>query len=282
MTLLKQIKIALTGASGFIGSHISREAGQIVVIDRNDSEDVICEKLKDVDVVINLAGAPIIKRWTKAYKDVLVSSRINTTRKLVRAVNDSSVSHFISTSATGIYPDNTECDETCPSLSDDFLGKLAAKWEEEALKCTKKTTIFRLGVVLGKEGGALKKMLLPFRLGLGGPIGDGSMVMSWIDICDLVRMYAFAIDNKLSGVFNAVSPRLVTNKEFAKELGKVLKRPAFIPVPAFMLKLIFGQAASVLTASKIVYPKRALQEGFSFLYPDISASLNHILLDKSR
>ena len=273
------MKIALTGASGFIGSHIRKNFGDIVVIDRNDTVAEIQAKLKDVHAVINLAGAPIIKRWTKSYKDILISSRIGTTKRLVQAINSSNVSHFISTSATGIYPDDIECDESCTTLSQDFLGRLAQDWEREALKCEKLTTILRFGVVLGKEGGALKKMLLPFRLGLGGPIGDGSMVMSWIDIHDLMEMYRFLLERGEGGVFNAVSPNPVTNREFTKVLARVLKRPAILPVPRLVLRLLYGQSASVLTASKIVYPRKFLELGFAFSYPTVEKSMRHLLLE---
>ncbi len=273
---MKDLKIALTGASGFIGTHLQSKIDRLVVIHRDDSLESIHVKLQGVDAVINLAGAPIIKRWTASYKQTLVSSRIKITKKLVEAMKGTSVKYFISTSATGIYPDNKECDESCSDLADDFLGRLAKQWEREALKCEKNTAILRLGVVLGKEGGALKKMLLPFKLGLGGPIGDGSMIMSWIDIKDLIRIYAFVLDKGLTGIFNAVSPRPVTNKEFSKALGRALKRPALLPVPSIALRLLYGQAASVLTASKIVYPSRLLKEGFHFRYPEISKSLYHI------
>ncbi len=272
------VKIAITGASGFVGTHLKGKFPNNIAILRNDSHDVILKKLKGVSVVINLAGAPIIKRWSNSYKRVLEQSRISTTKRLVKAINESpDVELFISTSAIGIYPDGKECDETCPELSDDFLGQLAKKWELEALKCKKVTSILRFGVVLGKEGGALKQMLIPFKFGLGGPIGDGNMYMSWIDIDDLIRIYEFLIEKHLNGIFNAVSPNPVTNREFTKILAKVLKRPAFIPVPIFILKILYGQAASVLTASKIVYPKRVLTAGFKFKYSQLEDSLRHIL-----
>ncbi len=271
------MKIAVTGAGGFVGSHLKRRFPEIVPIERNAPVNVIRKRLEGVDAVINLAGAPIIKRWTDAYKEVLYSSRIQTTIRLVEAINSSDVTHFISTSATGIYPDGRECDESCPELAQDFLGKLAQDWEKEALRCEKKTTILRFGVVLGKDGGALKNMLPPFKLGLGGPIGDGSSVLSWIDIEDLMRIYDFVLEKGLTGIFNAVSPNPVTNREFTKALAKVLRRPAILPVPTFVLKAIFGQGASVITASKIVYPKRLLSQGFEFLYPDILSSLKHLL-----
>jgi len=271
------MKLAITGASGFIGTHLRRAFPDHIAIKRQDSTDVIKRKLQDIDVVVNLAGAPIIKHWSKSYKEELVSSRINTTKRLVEAMKGTKVKHFISTSAIGIYPDNTPCDEDCPRLANDFLGNLANMWEKEALGSEKPTTILRLGVILGKEGGALNKMLLPFRLGLGGPIGDGAMIMSWLDIEDLMRIYRFVIQERITGTLNAVSPNPVTNLQFTKTLGKVLGRPTILPVPGFALKLIYGEAAQVLIGSKEVYPKVLKRLGFKFKYPDITQSLRHIL-----
>ena len=233
----------------------------------------ILKKLHDVDVVINLAGAPIIKRWNDPYKKILLKSRIESTERLVSAVNKSDVSHFISTSAIGIYPDDKRCDEGCTEIADDFLGELAHKWEEEACLCKKPTTILRFGVILGKEGGALVQMLTPFKLGLGGIIGNGKMMTSWIAIDDLVRIYQFIIDKKINGIFNAVSPKPVTNYTFTKALGKVLHRPTILPIPEFVLRIMYGEASSVLTGSKEVYPKALQDKGFVFKYTDIVVAL---------
>jgi len=271
------MKIALTGASGFVGTAIQDTFDKCIVISRHDDESSMLEKLKGADIVINLAGAPIIKRWSDPYKKVLLNSRIETTRKLVNAVNQSSVKHFISTSAIGIYPDDMACDESCTDLSDDFLGKLAYRWEEEALLCHKPTTILRFGVVLGKDGGALAQMLTPFRLGVGGVIGNGMMMTSWIHLKDLVRIYRFVIDHKLTGIFNAVSPVPVTNHTLTKTLGTILRRPTMLPVPEFVLNIMYGEAASVLTGSKEVYPKALMDAGFIFSYHDLSDALKEII-----
>lgn len=195
----------------------------------------------------------------------------------MQAVNQSEVSHFISTSAIGIYPDDKRCDEQCKERADDFLGSLAYDWEQEALLCNKPTAILRFGVILGKEGGALAQMLTPFRLGVGGIIADGKMMTSWIDIEDLMRIYRFLIDHRLAGIYNAVSPHPVTNYTFTKALGKVLHRPAILPIPRFVLRIMYGEAASVLTGSKEVYPKALEEKGFVFKYPDIDSSLRHIV-----
>lgn len=271
------MKIALNGASGFVGTALQEMFKECVVLDRHDDDEMLLHKLKDVDVVINLAGAPIIKRWSDPYKRILVRSRIDTTRQLVDAVNKSNVKHFISTSAIGIYPNDTSCDESCAQRSNDFLTHLAEAWESEALKCEKKTAILRFGIVLGKEGGALAQMLPPFRLGLGGTIGDGSMMTSWIHIKDLVRINSFVINNAVAGTYNATAPYPVSNYTFTKTLGRILHRPTFLPIPYFALRLIYAEAASVLTDSKEVYPKALQKAGFIFDYERIDTALQEIL-----
>ena len=271
------MKIALTGASGFVGSALQSHFKECIIIERDDDEACVLEKLDGIDVVINLAGAPIIKRWSDPYKKLLLSSRIESTRRLVSAVNQSSVSLFISTSAIGIYPDNHSCDETCTQLADDFLGELAQKWEEEALRCLKPTSILRFGVILGKNGGALAQMITPFSWGVGGIIDDGKMMTSWIHLDDLIGIYSHIIENKLTGIFNATAPNPVSNYTFTKALGKVLHRPTLIPIPEFALRIMYGEAASVLTGSKEVYPRKLLHEGYVFRYLDIKSALEQIL-----
>lgn len=271
------MKIAITGAGGFVGLHLSKKFIDCITIDRKDSEEIILEKLKGVDIVFNLAGAPIIKRWTKAYKKILINSRIETTKRVVNAINKSEVKHFISTSAIGAYPDGQAYDESFEGYGDDFLALLTKEWEAEANKCTKPTAIIRFGVVLGADGGALATMLTPFKLGLGGTIGNGKMMTSWIDIDDLMRMYEHIITYKLTGIFNATSPNPITNYQFTKALGTVLHRPTIFPIPTCSLKLLFGEGSQVLTGSKEVYPKAILASGFEFNYNNITASLHHLL-----
>jgi len=268
-------KIAIAGASGFVGKHLQNNFDNVMVLNRDDTPETLDQKLTNVDVVINLTGAPIVKRWNEKYKEILLRSRVKTTRNLVQAINQSDVSYFISTSAIGIYPNDKKCDESCTKHADDFLANLCKNWEEEALLCSKPTSILRLGVVLGKDGGALSKMLLPFKLGLGGNIGDGSMMTSWIEITDLIKIYQFLIDKKIEGIFNAVSPHPVDNVTFTKSLGAVLHRPTFLPLPIQILYLIYGEASCVLIDSKEVYPKRLLELGFEFAYPTITEALNN-------
>jgi len=271
------MKIALTGASGFVGSYLRKTFQENVILDRHDDMDALTQKLVGVDVVINLAGAPIIKRWSDPYKQTLIKSRIDTTRDLVTAVNKSDVKYFMSTSAIGIYPNNMICDEGCTKREHDFLSSLTTEWEEEALKCSKPTAILRFGIVLGKDGGALAQMLTPFKWGVGGTIGDGSMMTSWIHIKDLIRIYEFLIQNSLEGTYNATSPHPVTNRIFTKTLGQVLNRPTILPIPYFALRLMYAEAASVLTDSKEVYPRALEQAGFTFKYQTIETALKDIL-----
>ncbi|MBA3027041.1 MAG: TIGR01777 family protein [Sulfurimonas sp.] len=271
------MKVAITGASGFVGSHLTKTFTDFVSIHRNDTEDEILAKLQGVDVVFNLAGAPIIKKWSESYKKILISSRVDTTKTLVNAINRSEVKQLISTSAIGAYPDNAAFDEYFEGYGDDFLASLTQMWEAEALACNKPTAIIRFGVILGHDGGALAQMLPPFKLGLGGIIGNGKMMTSWIDVDDLVRIYAHVIENELTGTFNATAPEPVSNYDFTKALGKVLNRPTIFPLPEFVLKLLFGEGSTVLTGSKEVYPKALLESGFKFHYPDIDSSFSHIL-----
>lgn len=276
------MRVALTGASGFVGKHLQKSFSDHIIIERHDSVETILEKLEGVDAVFNLAGAPIIKRWSSHYKDVLLSSRIQTTQRVVQAINQSKVKHFISTSAIGAYPDDVACDESITNYNNDFLGSLTKAWEAEALLCQKPTSIIRFGVILGKDAGALSKMLLPFKLGLGGIIADGKMMTSWIDIHDLMRIYAYVLEKKLTGIINATAPHPVTNYTFTKALGQALHRPTIIPLPGFVLKLLFGEGATAITSSKEVYPKVLSESGFKFDYEDIKSSLNHILSEERR
>lgn len=271
------MKVALTGAGGFVASHLKKIFNNYVVIARNDNEEEILEKLQDVDVVFNLAGAPIIKRWSESYKELLISSRVDTTRKLVNAINKSDVKHFISTSAIGAYPDGEAYDESFGGYGSDFLASLTHIWEAEANRCKKPTAIVRFGVILSDDGGALAQMLPPFKMGVGGTIGNGKMMMSWIDIDDLVGIYSYILDKELKGVFNATAPNPVTNYEFTKALGSVVYRPTILPLPEFVLKIVFGEGSSVLTGSKEVYPKALEKAGFNFKYKTIKESLEHLL-----
>ncbi len=281
--------IAITGFTGFVGTNIKNEFEKkdfnIIGIKRDDLKDI--EKLISIieqsDIVINLAGANIINRWTQSYKKLLFDSRIDTTKALVKAMKKSSKKPelFISTSAVGIYKNNGCFDEDDSNYSDDFLGNVCKEWEHQALKAQElniRTAIFRFGIVLG-DGGALQKMLTPFKLGLGGTIGDGSQYFPFVHIKDLLSAYSFLIENeKLHGIFNLVAPNITTNYGLTKTLGRVLHRPTIFPVPEFVLKLIFSEGAKVLTDGQCVRPKKLLDNGFKFQFNTIDEAITDLII----
>lgn len=280
--------ILISGSTGLIGGRLKRafrDAGfEVSAVGRSDflsEAEALAEKVSGADVVIHLAGAPIIGRWTKKYKNEILSSRVETTRKLVHAVNGAAVKPrlFISASAVGIYPGDGVYDETATVSGDDFLAEVCRRWEAEASALTPETglAIFRFGAVLSKEGGALKKMLLPFRLGLGGPVAGGKQGFSWIHTDDLAEAFLFVIKHKLTGIFNLTAPQITDNATFTKALGKALHRPAFFPIPAFGLKMVYGEGASVLTSGQKVLPARLQKEGFVFRYPNLELALGDLL-----
>jgi uncharacterized protein (TIGR01777 family) len=277
------MKVAISGASGFVGSYLSnylsKEGYEIVAISKDDYQDIdiLSSKVLESDIVLNLAGANIMQRWSEEYRKILYGSRIDTTKKIVKIINQSDKDiYLISTSAIGIYEDNIEQDEDNFTYANSFLSKICQDWESEARESKGKVAIFRFGVILG-IGGALKKMLTPFKLGVGGKIADGRQPFSYIHIEDLARAYEFAIKYRLEGAFNLVTPHPVTNSIFTKALGKILNRPTIIPLPETILKLIFGEGATILTNGQRVLPKRLLNSGFKFKYGHIDDILKDLL-----
>ncbi|SMF29320.1 hypothetical protein SAMN02745866_01893 [Alteromonadaceae bacterium Bs31] len=236
------------------------------------------------DIVINLAGAPIAdKRWTAQRKKVLLDSRIRLTENLYRSVKVKGHSPvLISASAIGFY--GVRGDEALSEHSEKgqgFASELCSGWEDAALQFTdlgSRVCIFRIGVVLGAKGGALRKMVPLFKLGLGGPIATGMQWMSWIHICDLVRLITTAISNEnYSGVFNATAPEPVRQKEFADQLANTLGRKALLPTPGFMLRLVFGQMAEeLLIGGQRVLPEKVLAQDFSYCHSSVASALKDI------
>ncbi|MFV0561802.1 TIGR01777 family oxidoreductase [Malaciobacter mytili] len=276
--------IAITGASGFVGSSLTtffqKYGYKVAAISRDilNNKEKLQELMANSNIVINLAGANIISRWTPEYKQLLYSSRIDTTSKIVEAINNSETKPelLISTSAVGIY-DNKDTYDEKGNFSNDFLSTLCQRWEEEAKKANTKVSIFRFGIVLGKKGGAFAKMLTPFKLGLGGVIGSGNQAFSFVHIDDLLNAYKFVIDNNLADTFNLTAPKPTTNLGLTRALGKAVKRPTFFPVPEFVLKLIFSEGAKVLTDGQDVVPKKLLSLGFKFKYNDIQETVNSLV-----
>lgn len=276
--------IAITGSSGFVGTYLQKyfkdKNYKIITIKRAElhQQNTLHDKISQADIVINLSGANIIQRWSKTYKKLLYQSRIDTTKAIVNAINTSNKNQlFISTSAIGIYKNNILCDENNYNYAETFLAHICKDWEKEAKKAKARVVIFRFGVILG-DGGALKKMLLPFKLGLGGKIGSGEQPFSYMHIHDLARAYEFVIHNhKLKGCFNLCSPYPSTNAKFTKALAHKLNRFAFLPLPTFVLKLIFGEGATLLSEGQKVYPKRLLQSGFVFDFETVEEILDNLL-----
>jgi len=300
------MKILITGGTGFVGtrlrSRLLREGHEITVLTRSQRGTETRtppvsflqadptrkgdwqSAINDHDVIINLAGTSIFSRWTEAYKRAIRESRILTTRNLVEGIGPERARSMtlFSTSAVGYYGfhGDEEMTEDSPPGSD-FLARVAAEWEAEALKAREKgsrVVITRFGIVLGKGGGALGQMVPLFRKFVGGPIGSGRQWFSWIHMEDLTEAFAFLIKRpEISGPVNLCSPKPVRNRDLAMALGRVLKRPSFIPAPGFMIRLVLGEFGSVILEGQRVIPKRLLESGFVFSYPDIGKALEDIV-----
>ena len=297
------MKILITGGTGFIGQTLcpaflvaghsltvlSRTPDKVVKIFGNQVTPINdLQTLLDSDhfeAVINLAGAPIFGgRWTDQRKQILRQSRIDITQGLVdfiaRAERKPSV--FLSGSAIGFYGDqgDTIVDETS-SGHDEFGHQLCVEWEQQADKAKAydvRVCLLRTGLVVGKHGGFLQPMLLPFKLGFGGRLGSGNQWMSWIHIDDHVAIcQALLEDSSVEGKFNLTAPNPVTNQIFTKTLAGLLNRPAFLPMPAWALKLILGEMSELLIGSQRVIPKRILEAGFRFKFADLDDALKDVL-----
>jgi uncharacterized protein (TIGR01777 family) len=235
--------------------------------------------VRDADAVIHLAGENLFdKRWTTKQKQVLRSSRTQPTTTLAKLIAARKPACFISSSAVGYYgaSQDTHFVETSPR-GQGFLADLCGEWEAStapAADAGVRTAIVRTGVALGRGGGALAKMLLPFKLGIGGPLGSGRQWLSWVHIDDLAALFQFLLENPgASGPFNATAPLPVTMKVFAQSLGRALHRPAIFPVPGPMLKLALGEVADVLLTGQYVEPRRAREGGFTFRFANVDAAL---------
>jgi uncharacterized protein len=283
--------IALTGANGFIGSQIREKikaySTEILILKRNNSDEVWSNIISRADVIINLAGSPIFKRWNKKNKKIILESRIISTRRIVAILNqlpkETSSKLLISASATGIYPDDKfeQFHEYSNSQGSGFLAEVVSKWEAEADELVNPSVRLvkaRLGVVLSLNGGMLKTILPFFRLGLGGIIGSGKQITSYIHIDDLLNAILFFINNeKTAGLYNLVTPNPITNKEFAKILAEKLHRPVFFRIPAFILTILYGKASCIMRNGVQVYPQRLINQGFLFTYPTFQESIDNIL-----
>ncbi|MGB8852583.1 MAG: TIGR01777 family oxidoreductase [Pirellulales bacterium] len=300
------MKALVTGATGFVGPRLLRLLDKPVVVSRNPDRAKQSighlagritrwdplegppppEAFEGIDVVYHLAGESVAgARWTAAQKARIRDSRVVGTRHLVQGIAQAAVkpATLVSASAVGYYGSRGDEELTeSAAPADDFLARVCVEWEREALAAADlgvRVVTARTGIVLGSgSGGALAKMLTPFKLGAGGPLGNGRQWMPWVHVADLARLYAHAADHaEIRGPMNAVSPQPVRNSEFTKALARQLHRPAFMPAPYLGLRLVFGEFAQVLFASQRVIPKVALDTGFTFQYPDITSALREIL-----
>lgn len=302
------MKVLVTGATGFIGNTLLKalkaHGHEISILTRNAEEagfhlPVLCDVFEwnpekavpdasafmGVDAVLHLTGENIAGgRWTEKRKERIVNSRILSTRHLVEALGK--LKHkpevLVSSSAVGFYggSGNSLLTEDCPPASC-FLAELCRDWEQEAQKAEVhniRTVCLRTGMVLGKDGGAMKRMLPPFQMGLGGILGSGKQWMSWIHVKDMAEMFIHAMETQsLKGIYNSVSPNPITNLEFTKTLEKLVKRPTILPIPELALKTIFGDMSQILMASQKVSAEKISKTGFQFKYPDLHSALQQIV-----
>jgi len=284
------MNITVTGATGFIGRYLvqslARDGHSVRALSRA-AWDVLAgeppaESLAKADAVVHLAGSPVAQRWTSGAKKKIRASRVQGTHHLVTALSTLSgrPEALVCASAIGIYGDRGDevLTEASP-IATGFLADVCHEWEQEADLAEAlgiRVVKLRFGIALGRKGGALEKMLPPFRAFVGGKVGTGSQWMSWIHIADIVGLIRHAIEHPVSGVMNATAPNPVRNREFARELGAALHRPAIFPVPALALRILLGEMASVLLAGQRVLPKAAESTGYRFEFPDLGGALRDL------
>ncbi|UOX33889.1 TIGR01777 family oxidoreductase [Flavobacterium sediminilitoris] len=300
------MKVLITGATGLIGNelvklllqngvtvhYLSTSKSKLITQSNYKgyywnpkSGQINTNAFDDVEVIIHLAGASVSKRWTLSYKEEIINSRVLSTRLLFQALskNQNQVQHIISASAIGIYPSSLTnvYQEDNKQVDNSFLGEVVAKWENEVSVFERlgiKVSKVRIGLVLAQNGGALKEMLRPIKLGLGSAFGNGNQYQSWIHINDLTQIFYFIMKNKLEGVYNAVSPYPVSNKELIKTIANTIKMPCFLPnVPKFVMKLVLGEMHQILFASQNVSARKILNKGFQFKYASLDKALQNIL-----
>lgn len=299
------MRVAITGATGLIGRRLvaalQGRGDTVIALSRTPERarerlgvesagpdpstgTVPLEVLSRIDGLINLAGEPVAQRWSDEAKERIRASRAQRTEKLVAAMAQASPRPqvLVSASAAGYYGDRgaDELDESA-AAGEDFLASVCVDWERAADRATElgvRVVKLRTGVVLDRRGGALKQMLPPFRAGLGGPIAGGRQYMPWIALDDVVAMYVAGVhDDSWSGPINACGPAAATNGQFAKALGRAVRRPAILPVPAAVLRLMYGEMALVITASQRMVPDRAHELGYEFEHAELDDALRAAL-----
>jgi len=294
----------ITGGLGFVGRHLSdcllKEGNRVTAVGLSSNPKLIehsnfryiaadttktgawQDELRGQQVIVNLAGKSIFKRWTEDYKKQIYDSRILTTRNLVDALPEDPQILFCSTSAVGFYGsrgDDVLTEESTPG--EDFLAKVGKDWEWEALQAQNKgvrVVVPRFGIVLDRDGGAMNKMIPAFRFYLGGPLGNGRQWFPWIHMHDLVYAYRFIVaKQQISGPVNFCAPHPIRNRELAAALGEALNRPTFMPAPAFLIKLLLGDFGRSLLNSQRAVPEKLQNSGYRFTYPDLKSAVNQIV-----
>jgi hypothetical protein len=298
------MKILITGGSGFVGSNLAdfliSKGHQVTAIGRSEPQHRFDREnyhfvaadttgkgpwqreLADADAVVNLAGATIFKRWTGKHKKKIYDSRVLTTRNVVEALPSGTKLTLCSASGAGYYGsrgDDILKENERPGH--DFLAGVSMDWEKAALRASAKgarVAVLRFGVVLGKNGGAMSKLIPAFKLFVGGPLGDGHQWFPWLHLDDLMAAMVFVLEHpEVSGPLNFCAPNPVRNRELAQTLGEVLSRPSFMPAPAFMIRLAMGEFGDVFLGSQRTIPDKLVNHGFSFQYPDIRGAIKAIV-----
>lgn len=300
------MKVVVAGGTGFLGRALTRalvERGdEVVVLSRRAGEaqgarqvvwsarpgerEAWWDELDGADAVVNLAGTPVLSglRWTDAHKHQVLASRLDATTALRDAIAAARKRPpvLLNASAVGYYGlrDATPVDESAPAGTD-FLAEVCRRWEEATVPVSAmgvRVVLLRIGVVLAKKGGALPRMLTPFKLGVGGKLGSGTQWMPWIHVDDVIGLMLHALAHPtIEGPINAVSPEGVDNTTFSRALGKAMHRPALMPTPAFAMKLLMGEAASLVLEGQHPVPKEALASGYAFRWPSLDEALENIL-----
>ncbi len=296
------MKVALTGATGLVGPRLvaalRARGDDVVVLSRNPDRasqalgvpavawDPMAgpppaSAFEGIEAVVHLAGEPVAQRWNAEVKERIRDSRVMGTRNLVAGLREASTrgpSALVSTSAAGYYGDRgDELLEESASPGDDFLAEVCVDWEREALAAAEfdvRVAIVRIGVIIDGAGGALAKMLPPFKFGVGGPVAGGRQYVAWIALDDVVGIFLAALDNEAwTGTFNAAAPTAVTNSELSKALGRALHRPAVMPVPGLALRILYGDMAQIVTGGQRMVPARTTERGYRFQYEDLGKAL---------
>jgi uncharacterized protein (TIGR01777 family) len=279
------MRVLLLGASGFVGKHLVtalRGRGDEVETASLRDPDVATDAAASCDAIVNLAGEPLARRWNARVKERIEASRVEAPRRFLEmlAQKPRRSTVYVSASAVGYYGTSeteTFVEESPPG--NDFLARVCADWEREARRASSlnmRVAIVRSGIALGSDGGALAKILPPFRAGAGGKVGSGRQWFSWIHIGDLVGIYLMALDGA-EGAVNACAPAPVTNAELTAELGAALHRPAKLPVPTFVLRAMLGEGAEMLLTGQRVLPRRTQELGYRFEFPQLKAALTNLL-----